>query len=658
MKALVESYVRKGHDINATDTRQRTLLLMAAARGHADICRLLIDAGADPTLRDANGDDALSVAVKNRRRETEAVLRALASRFVAPSGTSSPVHIDSLSRGVALVSDDEDQYSDQWTELVEPQPPADSPIVRENAARLQDRISEHVATDRDADWSDIEVELPESATRQDPNWADWLDGVRRLIDFGLSWGWVTAFQVAEVAASAEVRDRQDEVDSRLRFMLGDMGIPIEEDPLLESIAHQCSGHVPLSSNGRDGVIDEAISFLDELSLDRDPRTYFRKDATRRKLLSRDEETALAIRIENASREILGVISRCPDAMKIALEWEGQLALEIEESDGNQERENQSEPDVDSSSPVEQFLDSDATAVRSGLAAIRNLLESASQGDRSNTILDLLISLRLSDDAVSALVEPVMNDTTHPDLVRILTSAMRDKQEAYVTFAEANLRLVTWWATKQRGIPFMDRVQEGNLGLLKAIERFDHHRGTKFSTYATWWIRQRISRAVADNGRMIRLPVHMVELTRKIQKAVGAAVEGSGRRPDTRELARQLDVPVRSVEAAFSIPPDAEPLGLLHEDCSSVPVPAAAGTDFSERLALRRALERALDTLGPREARVVRMRFGLTDGVDRTLQETGDAFRLTRERIRQIEAKALKKLRRVLHGTRLDWQKRG
>ena len=252
----------------------------------------------------------------------------------------------------------------------------------------------------------------------------------------------------------------------------------------------------------------------------------------------------------------------------------------------------------------------------------------------------------------------MNDTTRPDLARMLASAMRQKQEAYVTFAEANLRLVTWWATKQGGIPFMDRVQEGNVGLLKAIERFDHHQGTKFSTYATWWIRQRISRAVADNGRMIRLPVHIVELTRKIQKAVGAAVDGSGLRPGTRELARQLDVPVRSIEAAFAVPPDAEPRGLLHEDCSSVPVTAAAGTDFSERLALRRALERALDTLGPREARVVRMRFGLTDGVDRTLQETGDAFRLTRERIRQIEAKALKKLRRVLHGTRLDWQKRG
>ena len=171
------------------------------------------------------------------------------------------------------------------------------------------------------------------------------------------------------------------------------------------------------------------------------------------------------------------------------------------------------------------------------------------------------------------------------------------------------------------------------------------------------IRQGISRAVADTGRMIRLPVHMIELTRKTRTAVDTAVERSGRRPGTQELARQLDVPVRSVEAALAVPPDAEPSGLLHEDCSSLPVTTAAGADFAERLALRRDLDRALDTLTSREARVVRMRFGLTDGVDRTLQETGEAFGLTRERIRQIEAKALKKLGRVLHGTRLNWRKR-
>ena len=667
VKALVESYVRKGHDVNATDTKQRTLLLMAAARGHADICRLLIDAGADPALRDANGDDALSVAIKYQRAETEAVLRASVSRpVVAPSGTSSPVGIDSLSRGTVPTgaatsgSRDEDQHSDQWRELIESQPPPESPTVREDAARLQNRISEHVATDKDTDWSDIEVELPQAATPRDPNWTEWLDGVRCLIDFGLSWGWVTAFQVAEVAASAEVRAGQDEIDARLRIMLGDMGIPVEEDPLPESIAHQCSGHEPQSRNGHDGVVDEAISFLDQLSLERDSRTYYWKDAARRKLLSKDEEVALAIRIENASTEILDVVSRCPDAMQIAIEWAEQLAHETGESDDGTTREYEarSESDVDSSSRVVQFFGSDATAVLNGLNTIRRLLESASQGDPGDAIRDALISLRPSDAAVSALVDPVMNDTTRPDAVRTLTSAMREREKAYWTFAEANLRLVTWCATKYGGIPFMDRVQEGNIGLLKAIERFDPHQGAKFSTYATWWIRQGISRAVADTGRMIRLPVHMVELTRKMRTAVDTAVERSGRRPGTQELARQLDVPVRSVEAALAVPPDAEPSGLLHEDCSSLPVTTAAGADFAERLALRRDLERALDTLASREARVVRMRFGLTDGVDRTLQETGDAFGLTRERIRQIEAKALKKLGRVLHGTRLDWRKCG
>ena len=487
VRTLVESYVRKGYDVNATDSKQRTLLLLAAARGHADICRLLIDVGADPALRDAKGDDALSVAVRNRRTETAALLRACSPP--PRSGNSDPG--TSSSRDVVAPdgiapSPQGDQYLDQWDELAEPPPPADSPLLRMHAIRLQNRISEHVPIDRNTAWSDVEIELPEAATRHDPDRSAWLDGVRCLIDFGLSWGRVTPSQVAEVAARGEGRDSGDEIEARLRLVLGDMGIPVEEDLILESIANQSFSHDPSSTDGHGGIVDEAISFLDDLSLAKDPRTYYWKDATRRDLLSKDEEVALAIRIENASKEILGAISRCPGAMKIVLEWAEQSASESDEFDDGPRRgrEIQTEPDMDLSSGLAQLCGSDWTAFRKGLHTIRRLVDSASPSDPTGDVRDALITLDLSDVAVRTLVEAVVNDTTQADAAGMLESAMRKKVQAYVTFAETNLRLVAWCATKHGGIPFMDRVQEGNIGLLKAIERFDHRQGAKFSTYAT------------------------------------------------------------------------------------------------------------------------------------------------------------------------------
>ncbi len=296
--------------------------------------------------------------------------------------------------------------------------------------------------------------------------------------------------------------------------------------------------------------------------------------------------------------------------------------------------------------VDEVSDEMLDALSFDIESTKSTAEEDNAADAKNIAIDDPVKVYLKEIGRVPLL-------TSEEEIELAIRISEDDSEAKRRLSEANLRLVVSIAKRYvgRGMQFLDLIQEGNLGLIKAVDKFDYTKGFKFSTYATWWIRQAITRAIADQARTIRIPVHMVETINKVKKTSSQLLHENGRDATAEEIAEKLDMPVDKVREILRV--SQEPVSLetpigeeedshlgdfIPDDDAQAPVDAASMALMREQLA------EVLKTLTPREARVLSLRYGLEDGNPKTLEEVGKEFNVTRERIRQIEAKALRKLR--------------
>ena len=290
-----------------------------------------------------------------------------------------------------------------------------------------------------------------------------------------------------------------------------------------------------------------------------------------------------------------------------------------------------------------------------LPEVEDLAEIEEVTEEEITDTDALMDSFSTDDPVRMYLKEIgkVPLLTPEEEIALATRMSEGDEEAKHRMTEANLRLVVSIAKRYvgRGMLFLDLIQEGNLGLIKAVEKFDYTKGYKFSTYATWWIRQAITRAIADQARTIRIPVHMVETINKTIRVSRQLLQELGHDPSAEEIAAEMDMPVDKVRDILKIaqePVSLEtPIGEEEDSHLGDFIPDEDASEPSEAASfslLREQLEEVLDTLAPREKKVLELRFGIADGRTRTLEEVGKEFNVTRERIRQIEAKALRKLR--------------
>ena len=697
----------RGEDVvNGVDGAGRSPLMLAASRGHAEVCRLLLAEGADPEIRNDKGHDALAVALACGHAEIVTLLSNVCANSNEPlkhtaetgnipiseangcsvatgrieeardaggsvicipspridrysyGGSTAPEHSQSSESCKRQDADVLLELSD-WEEETDGVPPPNDESYARKAGDLQAQISDHAPIDTDTGWEEVALELPELSdliryhVSLDPQEER---SLRRFLLAALRDGRISnATIVHELGTESRGGlHRGSDLEACLRLVLGDMGVVIDDDDFLmeRSIDANEDDDADFGSEASEGLAflgqlqanlsDPFVQYIRELSVDR---------------LTREDETGLAMEMESGRIEALTGVAQSPKARAQLLTDVARILVgrapsryllpvghEAESANSNVDvGEDQTDnhysnvvtaPEVGNASVPKKL--------HNGLVAIANCCR---QTEPDTAMLAKhLLAVSLRSEYFSELVQIAKDDQHSRNAGECIRSGTGKEARAKQHLVEANLRLVVWTARKfGPSLPLMDRIQEGSMGLIRAVEGFDYRRGAKFSTYAVWWIRQAISRAIADKSRTIRLPVHVHDALRKIRKALASMHVETGEELDIDRVARITGLTAAQVRKYLSVPDKPTPieyewdmLGCHGADA----VPTLYDTLWASESSA--SVRNYLNCLKDREKEVICRRFGI-GGVEQTLEEIAQFFGVTRERIRQIESKALKKL---------------
>ncbi len=694
VETSVKLHIRRGDDVNARDSAGATPLMIAASRKKKGVLRLLLSAGADPTILDTDGRDALIYAErggcpecveilrsalaeskekmtsllevpaadpKSLRGATPADAESVSSIKAQPTGSrqSEPVvaskgpdystavkvvtNQDILNVSQDTFEDCEDFDLGDWESEVEQEAPEGNSAVVEQVREIHEAIRSHKPIDMDQEWSDVEAFLP---ARTHPVAVEVADGgdLRLFLLRVIREGAVPEEALVNVCYTVD-GSRNEESERLLAFVAGDLGAIFDERFEAED-----SPYFPEANISEEHEIAEAVAYIEDLASGRnDPLRYYVR-AFRAPLLGADEEIALSREFEETGDEALSILSSWPHGLSAIREAAAKVT--------------RGEADIESFSsgpePTEDgcgdLIDDEAddAAPPDHAAAFAVAVDRISDLNDPADIKGMLVALGLSRGFLLELADSVGSDPIGKSFV----SAIRRQAAAREKMILSNLRLAYSIAKNyvRSGEPIDDLVQEGNIGLMKAVERFDWRKGFRFSTYATWWIRQQITRAIADKSRTVRMPVHLWETIRKLIRE-REEFEATHGRPETpEEISERTGIPpsrvrnmlvmaedVLSLDDEVDI--DGEPL------TDTIPDPMSRDpSDFVEYASLRATLQKMLEDLDARSAEVISLRFGLNDDDPMTLEEIGQRLDVTRERVRQIESKALRKL---AHPTRKE-----
>lgn len=738
VESAVRIHIERGDNLNARDAGGHTPLMLAAARNKPHICKLLLDAGADPHLTDSDGKTALFIANANGARESASLFKpAFASgleavsvddAFILPADEApanddlisiaelasveppsqpdlpeahrtallmpeivesgaeldptAPNHLEGVEWPTApmpvaaeLIDFDKDGATldlSGWEAEAELATPDGDPTVLPTASEVQNAISEHTPIDISADWDDFEAFLPERASpfpkAED---VEARDRLRSLLLRATREGSVPNQAIEDLTLNDD-QTPNSEAEALLRMVVNDLGAEADERHEYSTHHESFAVHVePRETPNEEQTVDDALAFIDELESRRnDPLRLYLRAFQYDSLLTAAEEIALGKAMEQGIEAALDALALSITGIEAVVEasllvksgaknlrWmSAGTREEIPVADGNPgdssftkadnpNDDKESQDDSDDESPGNELAEFFANSER--LLAIARSLKTKPAA--ISAMREALGSLGLSRSYLLVLAES--GRIAELASARAFKNAMLAYRAARDHMAVANLKLVYSIAKKYlySGMPLDDLLQEGNIGLLKGVERFDWRRGFKFSTYATWWIRQQVSRFVADKARTIRVPVHVYEKVQRIGQTMRAFEVNHGRDPTTAEIAELVELSPRKVAAYMQIA--GEPLPIHELDIDSLiaidardeyisrdPIDMVSDRDLSV------VIHNILGTLKPKEENIIRMRFGIGVPEAATLDEIGIRMGLTRERIRQIEGKAIRKLK--------------